>query len=517
MSLKDATLLPKFLLVSLHSFISIFLLIAAATRNKFVAYFIVPYVVFLWIAPLYVLFNYGYIEFDILVISFLSTEWGEVCHFLTWKLVLLLLLFLTLMYSSMWAMRHYISRITSAYHYRILITAFLYIGITSAIIPIIVNYSPKVLIPLVTNYNTKEMSKEEIKNYTDNLVPQILNPAYPSYIYRSLIPFQKQLSVPYYTWKFYEKFSLMKSENINSFECNCDDDITVILFIGESYRSDHASWNGYFRQTLPLLSNKKANIINFPYVASYQTSTVPSIFGILSDATCENRKATMTSFISIMKKHGFSADLVLCRTTNWHYVPNIHSVLDGQLDSSYMAEDTNSMVARIEEIASRHGRKMIIVEDGLGHSPYIHSAQFNVFGKKTAVDKYDNTLVQADDVMNRIINIIENKNSVFFYTSDHGQSFGEQGYWMHGASLSIEKQRHVFTFLWYSSSYNENHGELLNIVKNNSTKYITHGDIYYTILSLSGLECDTINALKYNLTKPLPDRDNQHAFILQNN
>ena len=133
------------------------------------------------------------------------------------------------------------------------------------------------------------------------------------------------------------------------------------------------------------------------------------------------------------------------------------------------------------------------------------------------MDKYDNTLLQADSVMNRIINVIEKQNSVFFYTSDHGQSFGEQGYWMHGASLNIEKQRHVFTFLWASTSYAEKHDELLTKVKSNSSKYITHGDIYYTILSLSGIECHTENALKYNLTKPLLDRDDQHSFILQPN
>ncbi|MBQ8480602.1 MAG: sulfatase-like hydrolase/transferase [Akkermansia sp.] len=516
MSIKNAELFPKFIIVSLHIFISCFLLTCAVSRSRIAAYVILPYTLILWIIPLFILFTRGYIEFDILVISLFCTDWNEISSLLNWKEYIFLIGGVVTIYTLTWLFRRYTCAITTAYHRPILISTVLYISITSALTLFLAEHSPKTLLPLITHSNTAGKTPKEIEFYEDNLVPQVLNPAYPSYVYRSLLPFSKQIFFCYYAWNFYKESDLKKSDDLPTDATRCPENITIVFFIGESYRSDHASWNGYHRETLPCMSRRLQNIINFPYVASYQTSTVPSIYGILSDATCNRREAHMTSFLGVMKKHGFSTDMVLCRTTNWHFVPYINSILDNKLDSTYMAEDTEAMLNKISELVARPGRKIIIIEDGLGHFPYEHDEQFNTFGNQKPIDKYDNALLQTDDIMNRIVGMLENQNSVFLYSSDHGQSFGEQGYWMHGASLSLPHQRHVFTYLWTSQEYAVTNRELLNVVKANSHKYISHDDIYFTILSLSGLDCDTEEARKYNLTQPLPDRPIQNSFILQN-
>lgn len=74
---------------------------------------------------------------------------------------------------------------------------------------------------------------------------------------------------------------------------------------------------------------------------------------------------------------------------------------------------------------------------------------------------------------------------------------------MHGASLNIVQQRHVFTFLWTSDGYSLKHADVLKQVVLNSQKYLTHSDIYFSFLSLAGIECQTEQAQNYNFTKPM--------------
>lgn len=223
----------------------------------------------------------------------------------------------------------------------------------------------------------------------------------------------------------------------------------------------------------------------------------------------------MTSFLGVFKKHGYSAHLLLCRTTHWENNPDIHTVIDGKLDGVYELKDSSEIERKLDELAALSGKKIILIEDGTGHAPYEHEPQFGIFGNQNKIDKYDNALLQTDDLLCRLLDKLKGRESVVLYASDHGQSFGEHGHYMHGGVLSVVEQRHVFAFIWASESYCSKQGMMLANIRRNSIKYLSHDDIYFSILSLGGIKCKHPYAETHNFTLLLDDRPDENEFVLK--
>ena len=74
-----------------------------------------------------------------------------------------------------------------------------------------------------------------------------------------------------------------------------------------------------------------------------------------------------------------------------------------------------------------------------------------------------------------------------FYVSDHGESLGENGLYLHGLPnfIAPETQRHVPAILWVSEDFDEIDGEALTQKTDN--KY-SHDNIFHTVLGLMNIE-----------------------------
>lgn len=494
-----------------HTYLSILLLLLLALKNRFTAYVIIPAVLFLWLLTLYILFTYGYVGFAEQVVALLCTDWNELSGLVTPTLVSTFLIAGLLLETGMWAFTKYCSVLVRKIRGIYLFSIFAgYVALSTALVQVCSHYCPSCLLPVLFGFEVTSLSEESKKSLTST----IQNDTSPAYIQRCLIPFYRQIYLPYYVIKWYMPQQLKKSEEIpHTLNESMGENLTVVLVIGESYRADHAAWNGYHRMTLPQLSAHRDNITNFPFFASYATSTVASIYGILTDATCVTRDAKHTSFLGILKQHHFGTHLLLSRTTHWEYTPAIYKALDQKLDNVYELEDSEGVAKKVCELAQKPGKKLILIEDGTGHAPYEHEAQFSIFGREI-MDKYDNALLQADDLLSRIISGLKEREAVLLYTSDHGQSFGEGGCYMHGGALDRIEQRHVFSFLWTSDTYAEKQKNMLQHIRANSKKHLSHDDVFYSILSLSGIECHTPNAKALNFTKPLIERNEAEEFKL---
>lgn len=499
------------LLVFLHVFVSIILLLLCALKNRVAAYALLPYVILMWCIELYIRLNYGYVDFAEQVTAFMGTSWQELTALISTGFVCGSVLIIAVLVSAIWCLRRFVSVLPTISAKQIAGIFLLYVTLSTGTVLLCAAYAPEILLPTLYGRTVNKLSREQ----KESCIAEVKNNTSPLYLYRILIPYYRQLGFPYYIAQWYMPSRLAKAEEKDScLIADMPEDATIVLVIGESYRSDHASWNGYHRETLPQTSAHKNNIINFPFFASYATSTISSIYGIITDATCEQREAKSTSFVGLMKKHGYNTHLLLSRTTHWEYNPSIHTAFDNKIDATHELHNSTELINKVSAIASLPGKKLIIIEDGCGHAPYDHEPQFSQFGSSGKAN-YDNALLQVDDYLNGIITKLSNHHAALLYTSDHGQSFGEQGCFMHGGALTIEKQRHVFSFLWASDSYTTTHTNLLHNVRSNSHKYLTHGDVYYSILSLGGIECQTPEAEMHNFTKPLPNRPTEQHFRLK--
>ncbi len=494
-------------------FVSIFLLLLLALKSRIIAYLVAPLIILCWVITLYIHYSYGYVDFSEQVTALLATDWKELSSVVDFYAILVFFSACTILVMGMhFIVKHCSCLLKSIKSIYLFFFFIVYVSVTTAVVTVSKHYCPEKLLPFIfgpTAYYYSDTAKE-------NAISTINNPTCPAYVNRILIPFYRQIFFFYHVHAWHNPKQLIKSEEIPYIlNERMGSNVTVVLVIGESYRSDHASWNGYHRMTLPQLSAHKNHIINFPYFASYATSTASSIYGILTDATCSSREAKHTSFLGLMKKAGYTSHLLLCRTTYWVNVPDIFTALDNKLDSIDTLLNSSEIEKKVNEIAKRPGKKIILIEDGTGHAPYDHEPQFDCFGS-AQIDRYDNALLQTDDLLNRLVTALSPHESVMLYASDHGQSFGEDGIYMHGGALNRTEQRHVFAFLWASSQYAAKHQNMLNNVRTNSQKYLSHDDIYFSILSLGGIDCSIQEAKLLNLTLPQENRISEQKFQLKN-
>ncbi|SUG57882.1 Phosphoethanolamine transferase EptA specific for the 1 phosphate group of core-lipid A [Salmonella enterica subsp. diarizonae] len=77
------------------------------------------------------------------------------------------------------------------------------------------------------------------------------------------------------------------------------------------------------------------------------------------------------------------------------------------------------------------------------------------------VNTYDNTVLYVDYIVDKAINLLKSKQDKFttslVYLSDHGESLGENGVYLHGLPYSIapDTQKHVPMLIWLSKDYQQ--------------------------------------------------------------
>lgn len=89
-----------------------------------------------------------------------------------------------------------------------------------------------------------------------------------------------------------------------------------------------------------------------------------------------------------------------------------------------------------------------------------------------------------------VIDTLKSSSAITLFTSDHGESFGEQGRYGHGGACSAKEQTHVCAFIWYSDAYATQHPEVINALRANAARFTTFEHIYHTIISMGGIASD---------------------------
>ncbi len=325
--------------------------------------------------------------------------------------------------------------------------------------------------------------------------------------------FLKGYQPAYSSWQFwksiYDFLTPSKLEPVatapskDTFEIKPD---MVILYIGEAMRADHSPLNGYSRNTTPGIC-ANSNIINLPHVLSGATQTLPSIYSMLTKSEAPDGKVTHGSFIDILHKHHYKQHLLAGANTEglWYQTPQIAALLHKSCPLFSRPASPEEYAADISRLLSNKGApQFVLIEDGAGHMPY--DSEHLTFGQACNMDKYDNCLLDIDARLTSIINTLQNYDALLIFTSDHGESFGEEGRYGHAGPMSAMEQRHVFSFIWYSDSYAARHPEIIQTLKENSTRFTSHACIYHTIISACGISSDAqVPSLDMTRTQPIKD------------
>jgi len=281
----------------------------------------------------------------------------------------------------------------------------------------------------------------------------------------------------------------------------------VILVVGEAVRADHFSLNPYTRETTPLL--KKEDVVNFPQFTSSGTETavsVPCMFSCYGREAYDRDIAAHTENVLDVLKHAGANILWRDNNSDSKGVAVRLEYEDYKSsDKNTMCEDgecrDEGMLVGLQEYINAHpkGDIVIVLHQMGNHGPAYYKRYPKAFEKYTPVCKtnqleqcsqaeitnaYDNAILYTDYFLSKTIGLLKENDKQFatamFYLSDHGESLGEKGLYLHGFPYAIapDAQKHVPAVMWFGKQYKVNKAAL----KKRAAQPYTHDYLFHTLL-----------------------------------
>ncbi|MGX8028855.1 sulfatase-like hydrolase/transferase, partial [Klebsiella pneumoniae] len=107
----------------------------------------------------------------------------------------------------------------------------------------------------------------------------------------------------------------------------------------------------------------------------------------------------------------------------------------------------------------------------------------------------DNTVLYVDYIVDKTINLLKAHQDKFttslVYLSDHGESLGENGVYLHGLPYAIapDSQKHVPMLLWLSEDYQQRYQvDASCLQKQARTQDYSQDNLFSTMLGLTGVQ-----------------------------
>lgn len=291
----------------------------------------------------------------------------------------------------------------------------------------------------------------------------------------------------------------------------------TILIVGETSRGEDFSLGGYSRETNPRLAQD--NVVYFPKTTSCGTATavsVPCMFSNMPRAHYDEQLAHhQEGLLDIVQRAGIqvqwnendggckgACDRVPHQNMNVLNLPG--QCIDGECYDEVLFHDLDNYIDKL------NGDGLIVLHTIGSHGPTYYNRYPKEFRKFTPtcdtneiqscsqeqlVNTYDNTVLYVDYIVDKAIKLLQSKQDKFttslVYLSDHGESLGENGIYLHGLPYSIapDTQKHVPMLLWLSDDYQKRYGVNYDCLKKASTQNeYSQDNLFSTMLGILGVE-----------------------------
>lgn len=285
-----------------------------------------------------------------------------------------------------------------------------------------------------------------------------------------------------------------------------------VLVLGETARAMNFSLNGYERETNPLLS--KQDIVNFPQVTSAGTATaisVPAIFSFLSRSDFDPTDAKYTeNLLDLLQQTGYKVLWLendngckgVCQRVpnkemdvkNKEFCDGLYchdEMMLGELRKFFKDTQDDHLFVVLHTIGS-HGPTYFrrYPERFKKFTPTCDTEEIQTCTREQIINTYDNTILYADYISASVIDILKEHpswESGMMYVSDHGESLGENGVYLHGLPYAIapETQTHVpMLFLMSDVMKASDHIDYDCLKKKAAEGKFSHDNISHSLLSL---------------------------------
>ena len=334
---------------------------------------------------------------------------------------------------------------------------------------------------------------------TNSLIPQLKRPLT-----------QRMPYSIYYTFKTYFEIREVAEEYRRTFISESvanSDSLVVVFVVGESLRSDHLQVNGYERETTPYLA-KESNLVMLDNIYSEPCFTHTSVPHIMTRAdSLDSQKAYYEeSFVSIFNDAGFRTTWIANQesVSTYAYFMNECDTLiyvngsksvytfDKWLDEDILPHlenelqyENSNQLHILHSIGSHWWYNSHYTDEFEVYTPVIESRVVSSNTQEEMINSYDNTILYTDYFLKNTIDLIRDKNSILIFLSDHGESLGEDGYYLHGTDRPELHQ--PAAFVWYSDKYAQSYPELIENLKKNSEERYRSDYLFHSIIDAADI------------------------------
>ncbi len=292
----------------------------------------------------------------------------------------------------------------------------------------------------------------------------------------------------------------------------------VIMVVGEAARADHFSLNGYHRETNPLL--EKENIINFEQMYSCGTSTaesVPCMFSVYPRSDFSYKRGIDTENVLDVLNHTGKVALlwrdnnsdskgVAARIGEVDYRTPAHNTICTEGE----CRDTGMLVGLDTFIQKHQGKDILIVLHQMGNhgpayykrytkdferfTPVCQTSQLQECTRQEIVNAYDNALRYTDNFLAKTIQFLkrydDKKSVAMLYMSDHGESLGEKGIYLHGLPyfMAPDAQKHIGALFWFGKQYQND--PRIQKLQEKHTQRFSQDNLFHTLLGIFNVQTE---------------------------
>lgn len=284
----------------------------------------------------------------------------------------------------------------------------------------------------------------------------------------------------------------------------------VVFVVGETARAANFSLDGYDRETNPRLARR--DIVNFPHFTSCGTSTsvsVPCMFSRMNRDGYDEYEARHTeSLLDVLSHAGVN---VLWRENQSGCKGICARVPTDRLTHADVPDLCNGKECFDEillrglhdKIDATQGDLFIVLHQMGSHGPAYYKRYPPAFKRFTPVcasnmpqdcdrqaiiNAYDNTIVYTDHVLDQLIELLQrdarqnHDATAMIYVSDHGESLGESGLYLHGFpyALAPDYQTHIPAVAWFSKGQAIDRGCLKRV----ANQSFSQDNVFDSILGL---------------------------------
>lgn len=305
----------------------------------------------------------------------------------------------------------------------------------------------------------------------------------------------------------------------------------IVLVVGETARAANMGLSGYARDSTPRLKQlqNRGELVYFSNVSSCGTNTqvsVPCMFSGLGREGYGKTDAQFENLLDVVQRAGLAVlwldnqsgckgvcDRVPHTETRELKDPELCP--DGECFDEEMLRVLPDRLRQLDTV--RRARGTVVVMHQMGsHGPAYYKrtpTDFKVFmpecrshvlqdcSGQEIVNAYDNSLRYTDHFLGQTVAWLkaQKRPTALVYVSDHGESLGEKGLYLHGMpyAMAPREQTNVPMAAWFSQSMLTHLGWDRTCWLGRATQPITHDNLFSSML--------TLTQVKTNLYSPQLD------------